>query len=69
MTVRADDAQESICIEGFVKDVVDPQGASDVSGLICSADENKWDGAHSRHQQLLSAQLSSVHHRHVEIND
>jgi hypothetical protein len=26
MTVRADDAQESIRIEGFVEDVGDPQG-------------------------------------------
>jgi hypothetical protein len=69
MTVRGDDAQKSICIEGFMEDVGDPQAAGDASGVICSADENKWDGANSRHQQLLSTQFSPVHHGHVEIND
>jgi len=69
MTVQADDAQESIRIEGFVEDVGHPQGASDMSGVICSADENKRDGTNSRHHQLLSSQFSPVHHGHVEIND
>ena len=54
MAVRADDAQESIRIEWFGQDVGDPQSARDASSIVCSADENERDGAHSRHQELLS---------------